>query len=140
MRRANLYLQDVKIGSKNFEGREGDYNVAGKRNFLLYLEPEMAEVLSSQGWNIKWPKNEDYNPYLKVNVNFNYGALKVILITNGQPKQLTAETAKLLDSADLETVDICINPYEYQPGKISASLVSIYATVKTDEFLEKYGY
>lgn len=146
MRRANLFLENVKIGFRNFEGREGRYNAEGKRNFVIFLDNETAARLEEQGWNIHWPKptendtENDKNPFLKVRVNFNWKGLKIVMIVNGKPEFLDEDTVGVLDTAELENVDVSISPYEYEPGKISASLASIYATVKTDEFMAKYGY
>lgn len=146
MRRANLFLENVKIGFRNFEGREGRYNAEGKRNFVIFLDNETAARLEEQGWNIHWPKptendtENEKNPFLKVRVNFNWKGLKIVMIVNGKPEFLDEDTVGVLDTAELENVDVSISPYEYEPGKISASLASIYATVKTDEFMAKYGY
>lgn len=146
MRRANLFLENVKIGFRNFEGREGRYNAEGKRNFVIFLDNETAARLEEQGWNIHWPKptendtENEKNPFLKVHVNFNWKGLKIVMIVNGKPEFLDEDTVGVLDTAELENVDVSVSPYEYEPGKISASLASIYATVKTDEFMAKYGY
>lgn len=146
MRRANLFLENVKIGFRNFEGREGRYNAEGKRNFVIFLDNETAARLEEQGWNIHWPKpiendtENEKNPFLKVRVNFNWKGLKIVMIVNGKPEFLDEDTVGVLDTAELENVDVSVSPYEYEPGKISASLASIYATVKTDEFMAKYGY
>lgn len=146
MRRANLFLENVRIGFRNFEGREGRYNAEGKRNFVIFLDNETAARLEEQGWNIHWPKptendtENEKNPFLKVRVNFNWKGLKIVMIVNGKPEFLDEDTVGVLDTAELENVDVSVSPYEYEPGKISASLASIYATVKTDEFMAKYGY
>lgn len=146
MRRANLFLENVKIGFRNFEGREGRYNAEGKRNFVIFLDNETAARLEEQGWNIHWPKpiendtENEKNPFLKVRVNFNWKGLKIVMIVNGKPEFLDEDTVGVLDTAELENVDVSVSPYEYEPGKISASLASIYATVETDEFMAKYGY
>lgn len=146
MRRANLFLENIKIGFRNFEGREGRYNAEGKRNFVIFLDNETAARLEEQGWNIHWPKptendtENEKNPFLKVRVNFNWKGLKIVMIVNGKPEFLDEDTVGVLDTADLENVDVSISPYEYEPGKISASLASMYATVRTDEFMAKYGY
>lgn len=146
MRRANLFLENVRIGFRNFEGREGRYNAEGKRNFVIFLDNETAARLEEQGWNIHWPKptenetDNEKNPFLKVRVNFNWKGLKIVMIVNGKPEFLDEDTVGVLDTAELENVDVSVSPYEYEPGKISASLASMYATVKTDEFMAKYGY
>lgn len=145
-RRANLNLEGVRIGFRNFEGCEGRYNAAGNRNFVIFLDNERAAELESQGWNIHWPKpiesdaDHERNPFLKVRVNFNWKGLKIVMIVNGKPEFLDEDNVGVLDTADLENVDVSISPYEYEPGKISASLASMYATVRTDEFMAKYGY
>lgn len=146
MRRSNLNLEGIRIGFRNFEGRAQKYNQEGNRNFAVFIDSTLAEDLEKQGWNVHWPKtpegdiNPDRDPFIKVRVNFNFKGLKAVMIVNNQPRFLDEETIGALDTADLENVDISINPYEYEPGKISASLSAIYATVRTDEFTSKYGY
>ena len=45
-------LEDVCIIFRNFEGKEGQYNRAGDRNFAVVLTKEMAKAMMEDGWNV----------------------------------------------------------------------------------------
>jgi hypothetical protein len=51
----NVVIEDAVLPGfmRNFEGKEKQYNVKGKRNFCVLLTPEMAEALKNDGWNVK---------------------------------------------------------------------------------------
>lgn len=143
-------LRDVKIGFKNFEGREGAYNKNGERSFAVFLDHDLAETLLQEGWNVKFPKENSSidpdddirNPHLQISVGFEYYPPKVVLISNGKPTVLGEEEVTMLDWAELEKVDLIIRPYSYTvSGKtgIKAYLKSGYFTIVSDEFVEEYG-
>jgi hypothetical protein len=146
-----LSLENVRIGFRNFEGREGAYNRSGDRNFVVFLEPDLAQALAEEGWNVKFPKDNDNrvdpdeparDPYLQVTVGFDNYAANVFLISNGNPTRLGAEEAAMLDWAEIENVDLVLRPYEWTVnGKsgIKAYLKSGYFSIVTDAFAAKYG-
>ena len=47
-----IAMENVRIGFKNFEGREGPYNRKGERDFVVFLDSEFAKQLESEGWKI----------------------------------------------------------------------------------------
>ena len=72
---AKYYFEDVRIGFKNFSGKEGPYTRKGDRSFVVFLDPSTAEDLENKGLNIKWPKPLEHpveddrrQPYLQVKV------------------------------------------------------------------------
>lgn len=145
-----LNLEGAQIGFRNFAGNEGPYNKAGDRNFVVFLDPDKAEELKDQGWNVKWPKerqdiapeDDDRNPYLPVQVAFNRFPPKVILITDGNATRIEESEIETLDFVEIEKSDIVLNPYHWSVnGKegIKAYLKAIYVTVATDAFSSKYG-
>lgn len=146
-----LSLESVKIGFRNFEGREGIYNKAGDRSFAVFLDRQLADELAREGWNIKYPKdNQDHadpdenprDPFLTVSVGFDYYPPNVFLISNGVPTRLHEQEVAMLDWAELENVDLVIRPYEWSVNRnsgIKAYLKSGYFTIVTDQFQAKYG-
>lgn len=143
-----ITFEDVRIGFKNFSGKEGKFNAAGNRNFAIFLEPEEAATLIQDGFNVKYLKprdaEEEANPqaYLSVKVNFRGKPPKIILLSSKGKTALDEDTVDLLDWADLASVDLIINPFEWEvQGKtgVAAYLKSMYATLDEDELDRKYA-
>ena len=145
-----LVMESVQIGFRNFEGREGPYNRKGDRDFVVFLDREFAKELEREGWNIKWPKPNDYinpeeddrNPYLPVSVGFDYYPAKVYIISNENVTMVGQDEVEMLDWAEMENVDLVIRPYEWEVNGnsgIKAYLKAGYFTIVTNAFDDKYG-
>lgn len=144
-------LEDVRIGFRNFEGREGPYNKKGERSFAVFLPQDLAEQMAEDGWNVKFPQQRDdardpdepaRDPYLQVSVGFDFYPANVFLISNENPTRLTEEEVDMLDWAELENVDLVLRPYEWNVNRnsgIKAYLKSGYFTIVADKFAAKYG-
>lgn len=146
---AQISIAGAHIGFRNFAGQEGPYNKAGDRNFVIFLDPDMAKRLTDEGWNVKYPKpyedpnqDDERQPYLPVTVAFNNFPPKVALIAGSSTKLLEENEVEMLDWAELQNVDLVIRPYNWTVnGKsgVKAYLKAIYVTIVSDEFTEKYG-
>lgn len=144
-------LEDVRIGFRNFEGREGMYNKAGERSFAVFLNRQTADQLAEEGWNVKYPKEitgqvdpdaDTREPYLQVSVGFDFYPANVILISNDNPTRLSEEEVAMLDWAEIEQVDLVLRPYQWSVNGnsgIKAYLKSGYFTIVADKFASKYG-
>jgi len=117
--RRDITLKNVQIIYKNFEGRE-EFNQVGNRSFHVLLDPVTADVLETQGYNIKRkpPLEEGGEEFIhmKVKVNFKGRPPTVALISKskGTRNTLDADTVQLADHADFERIDITINPYDWR--------------------------
>ena len=145
-----IAMENVRIGFKNFEGREGPYNRKGERDFVVFLDSDFAKELESEGWNIKWPKpnehiqpeEDDRDPYLPVSVGFEFYPAKAYIISNDNVTAVGAQESEMLDWAELKNVDLVIRPYEWEVNGnrgIKAYLKAGYFTIVTNAFDEKYG-
>lgn len=144
-------LENVRIGFRNFEGREGPYNKAGERSFAVFLDRQTADAMAADGWNVKFPKEngnavdpdqEPRDAYLQVSVGFDFYPANVILVSNGNPTRLSEEEVLMLDWAEIENVDLVLRPYEWSVNRnsgIKAYLKSGYFTIVSDPFAAKYG-
>lgn len=144
-------LENVRITFRNFEGREGPYNKKGERAFAVILDRHTADQLAEEGWNVKFPKDNDnqvdpdadvYDPYLQVSVGFDYYPANVLLISNDNPTRLSEDEVSMLDWAEIENVDLVLRPYEWSVNRnsgIKAYLKSGYFTIASDKFAAKYG-
>lgn len=131
---------------RNFAGKPGKYNAEGNKNFCIMIDPEIADEMSAEGWNIRWlnPKDpaDEPAPYLPVKVVFDKGRPpKVVQVTKRGKTTLDAKTVNNLDWAEIESADIAINgsPYNVN-GKsgISAYLKTMFAIISEDDFEDKY--
>lgn len=146
----NITIENAKIIFKNFQGREGDYNKAGDRNFGVLLNDDDAEIFARDGWPVKYlkPQQDDpkqyRQPWMPVKVRFGKFPPIAALITSRGKTKLTEETIGQIDSAYIKNVDLIIRPYNYpatpycQAG-VSAYLKAIYVTIYEDELTLKYG-
>lgn len=143
----NLSIENARIGFRNFEGREGEYNPKGKRNFCVFLDQETALQLKNDGWNCRWLKSRDAEEepqaYLQVSVSFDFYPPNIVVIQNGKKTSVTEKGIKGLDWAEIESVDLIIRPYNWKltsSGKsgVKAYLKSMYVTIVEDQFAAKY--
>lgn len=143
----NLVIEGARIIFKNFSGKEDDFNRDGKRTFgVIIPDPEQAEMLERDGWNVKYRKQGDENEppvaWIKVRARFDRFPPKVVMITQRNKTVMNADSIGSLDYADIKNADISISPYPYQAnGKegIAAYLKTLYVTIEEDEFASKYA-
>jgi hypothetical protein len=142
--RSRIILEGVAIpqGFRNFSGISRKFNEEGNRNFCVFLDEETAQALKKDGWNVRWlqPRNEEEEPapILKVKVQYQRRdgtrarPPRIMLITSKGKTPLDEGTVPLLDWAEIISADMEIRPYEYEPGKISAYLHSLWVTIRDD--------
>lgn len=147
-----ISIENAHLIFLNFEGKPDAFNTKGERGFAIALDPKgtLIKELEDDGWHVKYPKERDdiddeedsRTPYLPVKVRADNYPPKVILIADDNKTILQPEEYKMIDTADIENVDLVITPYSWEfNGKtgISAYLKSIYVTLQTDKFTKKYG-
>jgi hypothetical protein len=139
-------IEAAQIIFRNFEGKEGQYNRKGDRNFAVILDPEEAETLLADGWNVKYlrPQDEgdDPTPYIQISVNFSNRPPRVVMITSTSRTNLTEESVEVLDWAEIQNVDLIARGYEWEVnGKTGtkAYLKSLFVTIEEDALERKYG-
>lgn len=147
----NIVIDGAHIFYKNFGGDRDDYN-PGKRSVCVVIEdPEMAEQLRADGWNVKTrPARDPEDPpinYIKVEVKFGKYPPNVIMITelpNGDRRgiRMNEDTVRNLDTADIENIDLVISPSRWEMGNksgIKAYLKDAYVTIRSDALTMKYA-
>lgn len=142
----NITIEGARIVFRNFEGKEGKFNTAGKRNFCVLLDDELANTLKEDGWNIKWlePREEGDEPqaYIQVAVSFGVIPPKIVLITSSGKQVLDERNINILDWAEIANADVIIRPYNWEMnGKtgVKAYVKALYITIAEDEFERKYA-
>lgn len=144
----NLILNDIPgncIYWKNFSGRPSEFNRDGKRSFHLALDEDFARDLETQGWKIKWPKEQNeegtLRPLLPVFLRFDVVPPNVWMINESGKLKLDDESVEELDHSYIEKVDLVITPYHWefngQTG-IKAYVKSMAAVMEEDPISAKY--
>ncbi len=146
----NIAIEDARIGFRNFSGKEGKFNPAGRRNFCVFLEEDLARTLEKDGWNVRWlqPREEQEaeQGYLQVAVSYDNIPPKIILMSSKGKNILDADSVGLLDWAEIAEIDIIIRPYNWamhegtknEKRGVKAYIKSMYVTLSEDEFEKKY--
>lgn len=146
MAKDNIVMSGVQIAFRNFEGKEGKYNPAGRRNFCMFIDdPELGHRLEEDGWNVRWltPRDETEQPraYLQVGVNFDNHPPHITLVSRRGKTALDESTVNILDWAEIANVDLVVRPYNWElNGKtgVKAYLKEMWVTIREDEFADKY--
>jgi len=143
-----ILVENAKITFKNFEGREGQFNSPGDRNFHLLLEPALAKQMKADGWRVKQlkPRGEDEEGdfAIKVIVNYKKGRPPQCVLVTNQGKnrtELGPDEVGMLDLVDIKNLDLIINGWysENYGGGYSAYLKTLFMTVNEDELQLKYA-
>lgn len=140
-------FENCRIIFRNFSGEQSQYNRAGDRNFCVVIDDmEVAKRLSEDGWNVKYrpPRDEggEETAYLQVSVSYLNQPPKIVLITSRGRTPLKEDTVGMLDYADIENVDLIVNPYNWEVnGKsgVKAYAKTMYVTIREDPIEAKYA-
>ena len=140
-------FENCKIIFRNFKGEQSQYNRAGDRNFCVVIEDKaVADRMAAAGWNIKHlpplDECEEETSYLPVALSFSNVPPTVVMLSSRGRTHLDESTIDILDYAEIETVDLIVNPYNWEVnGKsgVKAYVKSMYVTIREDELARKYA-
>jgi len=147
----NIVIENARIGFRNLSGKEGKFNPAGRRNFCVFIDSDLAHRLESDGWNVRWldprDENEEKQAYLQVAVSYDNIPPKILLVTSNGKTILDETSVNILDWAEIKEVDIIIRPYNWSMHEgtknaksgVKAYVKSMYVTIAEDEFASKYN-
>lgn len=148
MPEANTFMiENAKIIFRNFEGKEGQYNRSGDRNFAVIIPDEKtAQDMLKDGWNVKYlqPREEgdDPTPYIQVAVSYKNRPPRIVMMTSSVRTILTEDNVEILDWADIKSSDLICRAYEWDVnGKtgVKAYLQSLFVTIEEDYLERKYS-
>jgi len=144
----NVTLENVPIIFKNFSGQKGQFNNEGERSFHVLIEdPDIAEAMLNDGWNLKPFVDEDEQitaHHLQVKVNYKGYPPRIVRVTKGGRHQvdLGEKTVGALDSQRVTSVGVTINPYHWNMnGKsgIKAYCHVMFVNVEESALEESYA-
>ena len=141
----NISIDNAQIRFRNFTGEPTKFDkTGGKRTFSVILEPDMAEKLREDGWNVKsWEPDGADEPiyHLPVEISYKIYPPKVWMISGNKKTMLSEDTISALQYAEFTKVQLIIRPYCWEVnGKsgIKAYVKAMYATIEEDEFEKEY--
>ena len=141
----NISIDNAQIRFRNFTGEPTKFDKAGgKRTFSVILDPEMADKLREDGWNVKsWePEGADEPIYqLPVEISYKIYPPKIWMISGNKKTMLQEDTVSALQYAEFTKVQLIIRPYCWEVnGKsgVKAYVKAMYATIEEDEFEKEY--
>ena len=123
----NVIIKNATLGRgpyRNFSGMKTEYNRAGNRTFSIFLPEETAVILQEEGWHVKHKpprrEGEDDRWQMDIAVGFDrYPPTIKVTSADGTTSFLTEESVGILDSADIESADIELRPYNWEVnGKV----------------------
>lgn len=140
-------FENCRIIFRNFAGEQSQYNRAGDRNFCVVIEDkDVAEQMQADGWNIKHlpPLDEggEETAYLPVAVSYLNVPPTIVMLSSRGRTHLDEATIDILDYAEIEKVDLIVNPYNWEVnGKsgVKAYVKSMYVTIREDALAKKYA-
>jgi hypothetical protein len=141
-------FEGCRIIFRNFKGEQTQFNRAGDRNFCVVIEDlEAAKRLEADGWNIKYrpplDEGDEEMAYLPVAVSFANVPPSIVMLSSKGRTRLDESTIDILDYAEIENVDIIVNPYNWSVnGKsgVKAYVKTMYVTIHEDELALKYAH
>ena len=141
----NISIDNAQIRFRNFTGDPTKFDKAGgKRTFSVILDPEMADKLREDGWNVKsWEPDGADEPiyHLPVEISYKIYPPKVWMISGNKKTMLQEDTISALQYAEFTKVQLIIRPYCWEVnGKsgIKAYVKAMYVTIEEDEFEKEY--
>lgn len=150
-----IKLEGIRMMWRNLRGEKKQFNEAGKRNFAIPLDEDLALELADIGWNVRMKEKANDEGkleklyHLAVNVKLDgKNPPRIFMITwgpDGEPRrtQLDEDTVGLLDFAEFDNVDVILRPYNYDfNGKkgVTHYLKTLFATLHVDDLEKKYAH
>lgn len=144
---SDVILENVQIRFRNFSGKAGRFNAEGERFFHVFLDPDVAEQMLDDGWNVKHlkPREDGDIPqaHIKVKVNFRgFRPPRIVLLTSAGKRAMPEEVVDMLDWCDIESCDVTLNPSKYDVNGsqgVSAYLKTLYVRIREDYLDQKYS-
>lgn len=134
---------------RNFGGeKEGRYDQKGKRYFNMRIDDaEIAQLMKNDNWPIRLlaPRDPEDQPstIMKVSIkpDNRYFPCHISTVCNGVlTRDIDPEQYGLLDTAEIQSADLTLRLWEYNPGEFSAQLEEgIFTIQPVSYWYDKYA-
>lgn len=132
-------VEGAQLLFRNFSGEESQYNRAGDRNFTVVLDPNVAEAMLADGWNVKYLAAREEGdidvPIIQVSVGYKARPPHVVMIAGNRRTNITEEIIGTLDYVEVANCDLVGRAYNWDVnGKtgIKAYLQTMFITIVED--------
>jgi len=140
--------------SPNFAGKAHDFNVAGNRNFCMFIEDsDLAISMKDAGWDVRRLEPREDHPedtgkyFIPVTVKYKdrYGnpvknpPQVYIVKSNGKAVPISENAVGTLDNKQIKYIDIILSPSTKDDGTYKAYANTIYVVVEENRLSEKYA-
>lgn len=147
----DLEIRDAHIFGKNFKGDEKRkngrvVNSKGTRTFCVEINPDIAQNLRDDGWNITMrldQENGEMFCYLPVELRYRPVHPDIYIITNGVKKNLEEDQVHQLDQRKLRKVDLVLHPHwwldeDNNEWRVKAFLAEGWFYIQLSRFAEEW--
>ena len=144
-------MQVMRWPFRNLSGAPTKYNKdGGQRTFAVRLDPELAMELRAARWNVKeLPPLDPQEPplyFIEVKVNYKEDEKdsrnpKIFKVNSSGVEELSRGAVGALDHADIDFVDLIVNPYVHDPETAEHANVYLnkaYFNIRQDDLDRKY--
>lgn len=132
-------VEDAQLLFRNFAGNESQFNRAGDRNFTVVLDPEAAEAMLADGWNVKYlaarEEGDEETPVIQVAVGYKARPPHIVMIAGNRRTNITEDMVDTLDYVEIAHCDLVGRAYNWEVnGKtgIKAYLQTMFITIVED--------
>ena len=141
-------IENAEIWYPNFEGAENQYNTAGKRNFKVAVNEELADELREQGIRVSELRRKDETEPQRYTVKIGVYANSEMYLVSGRVRQpLTLENCECIDrefrNGHVRNGEVDVKFHvsvnnRLNPPTPYVRLDAIYLPIDKDEQMEKY--
>lgn len=147
---AKITMRDVRLVFRNFKGEADKFTKEGTRTFGVILDPQLAQAMEEDGWNVKWLKPRDdveddteQTPWLPVAIRFDVYPPRVFQITDRGRTQVGEAEIGTFDWLELGKVDLIVRARIWTDDsgadRVKAYAQSLYVTIEEDELEREYA-
>jgi len=146
---SNVIIEDkdvIDVLYMNLAGAPDKFNPNGQDgNFWVVLTEEKANELAEKGFNVREFENRDGDTELRLQVfaKFEFYPPNIFMVNSNDKKtKINEEDLSLIDSAELDEINLIISPYHWEFGGkkgVKAYIRTAYFKIVEDVFSRRFS-